>query len=75
MIVTWLVRLRMRVPRPRARAATASRSTLFGVGPSDEQLVGRHVVVVLGVGDGGVEELLELGRDRAVAQRQGGRAR
>ena len=57
-IVMWLVRLRIRVARPMARGRKR-----LSVGPSsavirvDAQLVADQLVVVLGVGDGRLEQL------------------
>ena len=60
-----------RAAAPRTWPPPLRRRALVGVGAGDEELVGGHVVVVLGVRDRRVQELLELARDRAVAQREG----
>src|SRR5436190_22721701 len=49
----------------RARAVALERWPLVDVGLADLQLVGDEVVVVLRVGDGGVQELQDVPRSRA----------
>src|SRR5436190_7101813 len=49
----------------RARAVALERWPLVDVGLADLQIVGDEVVVVLRVGDGGVQELQDVPRSRS----------
>lgn len=65
----WEVRFRMREAEPlargRMRLSVGPSST---IGSGDNQVVGTQTVVVLGVRNGGTENLLDIHGDGAVAE-------